>query len=336
MVRELTGMLVKELTAGVIPIDLKPRLQRVEPIRFSLPSPLFETHPTEYTPTYLSNLWRTTESIYNEARVCNDDFKDENAWMTVVTSVLKSATEYTDPDSDLDDYRPPMLNVQSIQTQAISSSLLPTHTSTSFAKKADLALAFSLSHPEIFRTLEPIHIQCPELSLSQMEDAYTMRVPLVAGVEVKERGGSYNEAIVQLGVWCAAGLEKLRRLREEGYKKRTRARGEMDEPPRIEGETEEERELPPLVGWTVVGHEWKLHIVWKDGSGKVTVLGPWRVLNAGTESHAEILVLLALIRRVERWVRGVYWPWLRGNVLDGFGERGGRLEWADSGKEYLI
>jgi hypothetical protein len=192
--------------------------------------------------------------------------------MTVVTSVLKFATEYIDPDLDLDDYEPPMLNVQSIQTQAISSSLLPTHTATSFAKKADLALAFSLSHPEVSRTLEPIHTQYPELSLSQMEDAYTMRVPLVAGVEVKERGGSYNEATVQLGVWCAAGLEKLRRLREEGHEKRTRERGEVDEPPRKEGEAEEERELPPFVGWTVVGHEWKLHVVWKDESGNVVSL----------------------------------------------------------------
>lgn len=274
--------------------------------------------------------------------------------MTVVTSVLKSATEdIAGPDSDpnLDDYEPPMLNVQSIQTQAISSSLLPTHTSTSFAKKADLALAFSLSHPEVFRTLEPIHAQYPELSLSQMDDAYTMRVPLVAGVEVKERGGSYNEAIVQLGVWCAAGLEKLRRLREERHEKRTRERGsEVDELPRGESEAEERLELPPFVGWTVVGHEWKLHVVWKDEDGNVvslsfcvcdwlacftgkekkvliviiqTVLGPWRVLNAGTGSHSEILVLLALIRRVERWVRDVYWPWIKGSVLDGLGEGDG-------------
>ncbi|KAH9203980.1 hypothetical protein DL95DRAFT_471897 [Leptodontidium sp. 2 PMI_412] len=323
MVRELIGMLVKELTGGVIPMDLKPRLQRVEPNQFSLPSPLFETHTIQYSTTYLSNLWRTTVNIYNDARACNDDFKDENAWMTVVTSVLKSAIEYIDPDSDLDDYEPPMLNVQSVQTQAISSSLLPTHTSTSFAKKADLALAFSLSHPEVFHALEPIHTQYPDLCLSQMEDAYTMRVPLVAGVEVKERGGSYNEATVQLGVWCAAGLEKLRRLREEGHDKRTRERGEADEPLRWEGEAEGGGELPPFVGWTVVGHEWKLHVVWKDRSGNVTVLGPWRLLNAGTGSHAEILVLLALIRRVERWVRGVYWPWLRGNVLDGLGEREG-------------
>jgi len=192
--------------------------------------------------------------------------------MAVVTSVLKSATEYIDPDLDLDNYEPPMLNVQSIQTQSISSSLLPTHTSISFAKKADLALAFSPSHPEVFRTLEPVHNQYPELSLSQMDDAYTMRVPLVAGVEVKERGGSYNEATVQLGVWCAAGLEKLRRLREERHEKRLRESGEVDEPLRREGEGEGGPELPPFLGWTVVGHEWKLHVVWKDGSGNVVSL----------------------------------------------------------------
>jgi hypothetical protein len=46
-------------------------------------------------------------------------------------------------DSDLDEHESPMLNVQSIQTQTISSPLLPTHTSTTFAKKP--TLAFSLN-----------------------------------------------------------------------------------------------------------------------------------------------------------------------------------------------
>jgi hypothetical protein len=171
--------------------------------------------------------------------------------MAVVTSVLKSATDYADPESDLVDYAPSMLNVRSIQTQTISSSLIPISTTTSFAKKADLALAFSLSHPEVLRTLEPIHTRCPELSLSQMEDAFTMRVPLVAGVEVKEPGGSYSDATVQLGVWCAAGLEKLRRLREEARERRTNEAADVDEPP------------------SVVGHDWKFHVAWKDSSGKV-------------------------------------------------------------------
>lgn len=77
-----------------------------------------------------------------------------------------------------------------------------------------------------------------------------MRVPLVAGVEVKERGGRYSKATVQLGVWCAAGVEKLRRLRDEGLENRIRERGEVDEPPRRDGEAERARgrEVLPFVG----------------------------------------------------------------------------------------
>ena len=47
------------------------------------------------------------------------------------------------------------------------------------------------------------------MSLSQMSDAYTSAVVLGCGIEVKESGGDYNEAVMQLGIWCAAGLEKM-------------------------------------------------------------------------------------------------------------------------------
>lgn len=47
-----------------------------------------------------------------------------------------------------------------------------------------------------------------------------------------------------------------------------------------------------------------------------TVLGPWRMLNAGTESHDEILILIALIQTVKNWLEGEYWSWLCKNVLD--------------------
>lgn len=42
-----------------------------------------------------------------------------------------------------------------------------------------------------------------------MADAYTS--PLVLGyrIEIKETGGDLNEALLQLAVWTAAGLEKL-------------------------------------------------------------------------------------------------------------------------------
>jgi hypothetical protein len=50
------------------------------------------------------------------------------------------------------------------------------------------------------------------MDLSQTTDADASTVPLGCCLEVKERGGDYNEAIIQLGIWCAAGLERLRGL----------------------------------------------------------------------------------------------------------------------------
>lgn len=38
------------------------------------------------------------------------------------------------------------------------------------------------------------------------------RYPL-SGIEVKKSGGDYNEAVMQLGIWPAACLEKLKQLR---------------------------------------------------------------------------------------------------------------------------
>ena len=189
-----------------------------------------------------------TDKIYNEARRCYDNHLDESAWMKVVNNILESA-ELGQESS--------MLRVHSIQTQSIDSALLPKHASQSFAKKADLAFAFSSDHPTVATTIEPVHKANPDMALSQMTDAYTSTVPLVCCLEVKERGGDYNEAIIQLGIWCAAGLERLRGLWAISQSNTGRDLEEKEE------------ELPPFLGWTVVGHDWKFHISWKDAGGNV-------------------------------------------------------------------
>lgn len=82
-----------------------------------------------------------------------------------------------------------------------------------------------------------------------MSDAYTSLLVLPCGMEVKETGGDMNEALVQLAVWTAAGLEKLRSLIKP----------------------DEVTELLPLLGITVVGHEWRIHLSWKILSSGETV-----------------------------------------------------------------
>lgn len=154
-----------------------------------------------------------------------------------------------------------MLRVHSIQTQTIDPTLLPRHASQSFARKADLALAFSSDHPTVASAIEPVHKANPGIALSQMTDAYTSMVPLACCLEVKERGGDYNEAVIQLGIWCAAGLERLRGLW-------TLAKGHLTD-------LGDGQALPPFLGWTVVGHDWKFHISWKDVDGNVVSIMSW-------------------------------------------------------------
>jgi hypothetical protein len=211
---------------------LKTRLRNTDPDLFEELSTLFQTTITTYLTLYLDNLWKITDKIYNKARRCYDNHLDESAWIKVVNNVL----EATDLDQDS-----AMLRVHSIQTQSIEPTFLPKHTSQSFAKKADLALTFSSDHPIVAAALEPVHKANPDLALSQMTDAYTSTVPLVCCLEVKERGGDYNEAIIQLGIWCTAGLERLRGLW-------VRAEDDGDNYSKME-------ELPPFLGWTVVGHD---------------------------------------------------------------------------------
>jgi hypothetical protein len=43
-------------------------------------------------------------------------------------------------------------------------------------------------------------------------------------------------------------------------------------------------------------------------------------MKAGTASYVELFTLLQLVKRVERWLCDVYWPWLRAKMLRGVGE----------------
>jgi hypothetical protein len=137
------------------------------------------------------------------------------------------------------------------QTQAIFADLLSTLPDTVFplARKADLALAYIPYHPDIKGQWDELRLKQPGMSLSHMADAYTSTLVLGCGIEVKESGGDYNEAIMQLGVWSAAALEKLRTLTDPNST----------------------QSLQPYLGFTVIGHEWKLHISWKSLEGGETV-----------------------------------------------------------------
>lgn len=77
-------------------------------------------------------------------------------------------------------------------------------------------------------------------------DANTKRLALFSGIEVKQENGGKDEALAQLAIWLAAGLENVRRLGELGQKRQYLA-----------------EELRPTVGWTVIGHDWHMYIAYR-------------------------------------------------------------------------
>lgn len=103
-------------------------------------------------------------------------------------------------------------------------------------------LAVRPYHNQVRPAIQEVRSKRPGMSLSQVSDAYTSSVMLGCGIEVKESGGDYDEAVVQLGIWCSSGLEKMRSMNTRVMLKT----------------------FKPLLGWTVIGREWSLRISWKD------------------------------------------------------------------------
>lgn len=240
----------------------------------------------------LEGMWQRLDSVYVEAERCQKHHEDESAWIKVVCAMLGIAGI-----GDTND----MLEINSVQTQAINNSLLPTlpESVLPFARKADLVLAFSPYHPRVTSTLESIHRLLPRMSLSQMSDAYTSTVVLGCGLEVKGSGGDYDEAVMQLGVWCSAGLEKMCSL----------------------WDAKSGKAMKPLIGITVIGHEWILHISWKLFlGGETLIVGRWPLLFSSTASHLDLFVLRDLLVKIRDYLCDDFWPWYRDSLLHALGQ----------------
>ncbi|KAJ9653150.1 hypothetical protein H2201_009174, partial [Coniosporium apollinis] len=178
-----------------------------------------------------------------------------------------------------------------------SPSLLPhVHNTAIPTKKADLALATS-AHAPTRPLLRP-----------QMAETSVSRLALPACVEVGEPGKSYLEASLQLGVWCFAGLEKLRELRALSGKlaQQMPTPGSTDEEVEAAAEgTEEPGDELPLFGWTAIGMDWKLHVAFRDkADGGVVVLGP--LDSGGLGSVLPFFKLLRTVAALAAWAKDTY------------------------------
>jgi hypothetical protein len=157
----------------------------------------------------------------------------------------------------------------------------------------------------------------PDQTVSQTTDPFTKRVALFSGIEVKQSNGGNTEALVQLAIWLAAGLEKLSRLQG------------------LHGEKPDSRVLLPAIGWTVIGHDWNLYIAFRscfEGQDRIVsrshwvfsylangswqyVDGPIESLSASTRTYYGIFKLIDLVRRLSSYAEEEYWPWMKSEIL---------------------
>jgi len=188
-------------------------------------------------PATLDYLWRRVESIYKVAKACNNRKKDENAWSKVLEKVVSTALKLNNGQK---------LELNSVQTQNIEPRYLaPIGSNT--GKKADFVLAFTDQDSDVKAAYRIFTAQHGHKSLSPMTDAYTSELAFACAFELKEPNGGHSEAETQLATLHTAILLKLEDLMHDG--------GVITE-------------IPALVGWVVVGHNWFCYIstVCPDGS----------------------------------------------------------------------
>ena len=128
-----------------------------------------------------------------------------------------------------------------------------------------------------------------------MNDIFTGSLVPYTGVEVKKFGRNEEEARGQCFQWLSAGVQILRTL------------------------INHEENVPPLLGWVVVGHQWDLYMAVGFGDtakDRIVVFGPVSSCTIDTSNYFGAFKLLRLIERVKEWARDKYWVWYCENVLE--------------------
>ena len=125
----------------------------------------------------------------------------------------------------------------------VEPTLLPLHTSgLPLAKKADLAYAVTPDHTDVNGVYDSFAAKHPGMTVSHLQDAYTRSLVIDYAVEVKEPSGDQSQASMQLALFHAALLRKFESLVA------------------MSGQSTSRDRFPPLLGRTVVGHDWRSYI----------------------------------------------------------------------------
>ncbi|KAF3030366.1 hypothetical protein E8E12_000933 [Didymella heteroderae] len=243
---------------------------------------------------------RKVKEIWLNARVCELQGRDENAWcMDVMLPLVKLALR-------LDGAR--KLWLQSVQSQNISTEFLSSVPDASgksrvLDRKADFTLSFShMPSPGLSDLYTRLRTANSSI-VSHMADAFTRTTALFSCVEVKPASGDRTEAGYQLSIWMAASLRKKIQL--------ARRAGLVDKSGLVE----------PC--FSIVGHETRVYFAFmaSEEMDAVQILGPEDGLLGlcETRSVSGIFRALRLWRNVIAYGRDGgsdgFWGGFMGEVL---------------------
>jgi hypothetical protein len=132
--------------------------------------------------------------------------------------------------------------------------MLPIQDGLTVDKNADFALGFFPTHRgDAYEVLcqQFLNVLKDQRFISHMGDTDAGMILLGPGLEVKEFGGSQTEALLQVGIYSVAWLQKICQLIMLG------------------GEMPSSDNVPPIIGWTVVGHDWKAYLTSLQSDGSI-------------------------------------------------------------------
>ena len=216
----------------------------------------------------VEGLFQSIQAIVADARDCEQNHRDENAWcIDVVQPLLKLAIkEMRSGEWSLQSVlvfktRAVELNLiyRSRQSQRIQTGLLSrTASNTLIERKTDYALSYShkdLPTSELYENLGRNGVRD---RLGHTSDSFTKRTVLFSGIEVKPSDGGHAQAELQLSVWLAASLRNKARLVETAGRF---AGTPVEEEAASDGST-----VFPEPGATVVGHDHQIYYAWIDAN----------------------------------------------------------------------
>ncbi|KAH0538813.1 hypothetical protein FGG08_004589 [Glutinoglossum americanum] len=245
---------------AVIPRGLKVKCETrlLEEGRTGLPPSAYDS--TTSIPNHkLRNLWENVTKIRERAKECEETGSCEGIW---ISEVVRPLLDFVIGYGDLEKQVRPV----DVRTANISPThLLPTSATgqPTTRKRVDYILALLPPH-SILSAIEKAFQVLPDdaRSINQSLSNSTSKMPIIANFGVKKSCES-EAPIVQLGIWSAAGLAKMKEMNID-------------------------KNGPGLVpGITVVGHDWRLYFAyWEEDSERVIistleVLAKWGVKKYG-------------------------------------------------------